>query len=415
VSTVLILEENRKKMINYNINHLGVKYPLQNEEIRNKSKKTILNKYGTISISSSNYYKECINTNLIKKYSLLLNLNNNNIKYNNNIFIIKNYCELHKKFHIKYDDLYNRIFLGCNNICTKCNPISKQSKIKENEINDYIKSLNVKYIRNDRKILSRKELDFYLPDNKLAIEFNGLYWHSNKYNSNNYHLDKTNSCEEQNIQLLHVFEDEWVYKKEIVKSIIKSKLGIIENKIFARKTEIKEITDNNLTKEFLENNHLQGSINSSIKLGLFHNNQLVSLMTFGKKRVALGNKTQNIGEYEMLRFCNKLNTQVVGGASKLLKYFTNNYRPKEILTFADRRYSNGNLYKELGFNYLGNTKPNYWYFKKNELVRYHRFNFRKDILVKEGFDSNKTEHQIMEEKGYLRIYDSGNMKFKIKC
>ena len=136
-------------------------------------------------------------------------------------------------------------------------------------------------------------------------------------------------------------------------------------------------------------------------------------MTFGKKRVAMGNKINIEGEYEMHRFCNKLNTNVIGGASKLLSYFIKTYKPKSILTFADRRYSNGNLYKQLCFNFIENTKPNYWYFKKNEMIRYYRFKFRKDILVKEGYDKNKTEKEIMIDRGYLRIYDCGNMKFEI--
>jgi hypothetical protein len=135
-------------------------------------------------------------------------------------------------------------------------------------------------------------------------------------------------------------------------------------------------------------------------------------MAFGKKRIAMGNKQQIDGEFEMLRFCNKLNTQVDGGASKLLKYFIKNYRPKLILTFADRRYSNGNLYKQLGFEFIDNTKPNYWYFKSAEMIRYHRFKFRKDVLVKEDYDKNKSEFEIMAERGYLRIYDCGNMKFQ---
>jgi hypothetical protein len=115
----------------------------------------------------------------------------------------------------------------------------------------------------------------------------------------------------------------------------------------------------------------------------------------------------------MLRFCNKLNTSVIGGASKLLKYFINNYKPKSILTFADRRYSNGSLYEKLGFKHVGNTKPNYWYFKKGNLKREYRFKFRKDVLVREGYDKNKTEHEIMTEREYLCIYDCGNMKFNL--
>ena len=123
----------------------------------------------------------------------------------------------------------------------------------------------------------------------------------------------------------------------------------------------------------------------------------------------MGNKQQIDGEFEMLRFCNKLNTQVVGGASKSLKYFIKNYRPKLILTFADRRYSNGNLYKQLGFKLQNITVPNYYYVIDD--IRKYRFGFRKNILIKQGYDSNKTEHEIMLERKIYRIYNSGNYKF----
>jgi hypothetical protein len=132
-------------------------------------------------------------------------------------------------------------------------------------------------------------------------------------------------------------------------------------------------------------------------------------MTFGKLRNVLGNKINIDGEYEMLRFCNKLNTQVIGGASKLYTYFKNTYKPIKVISFANRRYSNGNLYNQLGFKLEYNTVPNYWYVLNK--TRKHRFLYRKDILIKQGFDASKTEHQIMSERKIPRIYDCGNMKF----
>ena len=132
-------------------------------------------------------------------------------------------------------------------------------------------------------------------------------------------------------------------------------------------------------------------------------------MTFGDRRVAMGKKSTNIGEFELLRFCNKLNTNVIGGASRLFKYFIKNYNPTEITTYADRSFSQGKLYKTLGFEFIGKTEPNYYYIVDG--IRHHRFNYRKDILIKQGFDPNKTEHQIMLDRKIYRIYDSGNLKF----
>ena len=171
----------------------------------------------------------------------------------------------------------------------------------------------------------------------------------------------------------------------------------------------KDVTDNKLVRSFLDENHIQGFVGSKIKIGLFYENELVSLMTFGDRRVAMGKKSTNIGEFELLRFCNKLNTNVVGGASKLFKYFIKTYNPVEITTYADRSFSQGKLYETLGFKLLGKTEPNYYYVVDG--IRKHRFNYRKDKLIKEGFDPDKTEHQIMLERKIYRIYNSGNLKF----
>ena len=403
---------NEPKQRETNLKRYGVEYTFNDNYVKRKIKETNKLRYGTVIPSQNNIIKEKIRTSNLKtkrkstkKYwSGKLGITLNDITFNDdNEIIITNFCEKHPTFTMNKSLLKNRLRYGIENICTHCNPISEHSSIKENEVRDFINyelNIETKKIR-----INNKELDIYIQENKFAIEFDGLYWHSEIYKDEKYHLNKTELCEEQSIQLLHVFEDEWVYKKEIVKSVIKSKLGIIENKIYGRKTEIKEINDNSLIREFLETNHLQGFVGGKVKIGLFYENELVSLMTFGKKRIAMGNKTNIKGDYEMLRYCNKLNTQVIGGASKLLKYFVKTYQPKSILTFADRRYSNGDLYKQLGFEFIGNTKPNYWYYnnKTKEIKKHYRFGFRKDVLIREGFDSYKTEKEIMLERGYLKI------------
>jgi len=316
-------------------------------------------------------------------------VNGKNIKYN---FI-------HDKCNTKFSASLN----GHLPRCPLCYPVS--SSIAEKEIVDFIKSLNIKnVIENDRTILDGKELDIYLPDYNLAIEFDGLYWHSESQGKDkNYHLDKTNKCNEKNIQLIHIFEDEWLDKKEIIKSILRVRLGIIDNKIYARKCIIKEV-ENREAKIFLENNHLQGKVNGKIRLGLYYNDELVSLLTFGKSRF---NKNY---DWELLRFANKLNTSVVGGFAKLLKYFKSNQSGK-IITYSDKRYFNGKIYENNGFKTLLSSSPNYYYIKNN--IKYNRIKFQKHKLnsILENFNNDLTESQNMLLNGYDRIWDCGNNVF----
>lgn len=293
-------------------------------------------------------------------------------------------------------------------LCGVCNPIGSHSTSQsEIELGEFIKSLNIGVNIKNRTVLDGKELDIYIPSHNLAIEYNGLYWHSELYRSSNYHINKTELCESKNIQLIHIFEDEWQYKQDIVKSRLKNMLGLTENKIFARKCVVKEIFNKD-AELFLDNNHIQGNVNAKIKLGLYHNNELVSIMTFSRGRIFMsGNKDS----YELVRFCNKLDVSVIGGASKLLSYFIKTYKPTQIVSYADRRWSQGNLYEGLGFVFKHNSDPNYWYINGNS--RLYRFNFRKSELIKEGFDPTKSEHEIMLERRLYRIYDCGNKRYEM--
>jgi hypothetical protein len=309
-------------------------------------------------------------------------------------------CPIHGLFKQRCDSHKNGVG------CYRC--YNNGVSIIEKEVVDFITSLNINYFENDRKILNNKELDIYIPSHNLAIEYNGIYWHSELYKDKNYHLNKTIECEKQGIQLIHIFEDEWLYKQDIVKSRLMNLLGLTPNKIYGRKTIIREVSPKD-SKVFLDKNHIQGNVNSSIKLGLYYNDELVSLITFGKGRIMMGNGTN---QYELLRFCNKLNTSVIGGADKLFKYFIKTYNPIEIISYADRRWSQGDLYEKLGFTFVHDSKPNYFYIVNKK--REYRFKYRKDVLVKEGYDQSKSEKQIMLDRGIYRIYDSGNKKYIFK-
>ncbi len=306
---------------------------------------------------------------------------------------------------------FKSTLLGSGKIpkCPNCFPTIKNSSLQL-FVTNFLDDNKIDYITNTRKIISN-ELDIFIPSHNLAIELNGLYWHGELNGKNrNYHLNKTKECHQKNIRLLHILEDEIINSPKIVISKLKNVLGIVENKIYARKCEIREV-DNHIKKEFLINNHIQGNTKDKIRIGLYHENELVSLMTFAKRKITKGEST-----WEITRFVSKTNYQVVGGFSKLFKHFLKNYDYQRIVTFADLRWSsynqNNTVYQKNGFEYDSHTPPSYWYFyRSNNDTKYHRFTFRKDLLVKEGFDPNKTEWEIMQERGFDRLWDCGNLKF----
>lgn len=292
--------------------------------------------------------------------------------------------------------------------CPKCFGKSGPTDIEDMMIK-FLKKEGIFFTKNDRKVIDNFELDFYLPYHNIAIELNGLYWHGHKFKQPNYHLDKTNLCKEYGIELLHFFEDEMICKFNIIKSMILNKIGKTKNKIYTRNCEFKVITDVCLKDDFLNDYHLQGQDASSIRYGLYHDNELVSLMTFVKPRF---NKNY---DYEIGRFCTKLNTNVVGAGSKFIKEFKREFgEGVKLLTYCDRRYSQGLGYESMGFTKISESRPSYFYFKHRNM-RYHRSSFQKHKLSNKlnKFDVNKTEYENMVDNGYDKIYDCGTMAYEM--
>lgn len=406
----LNVPEIMQKSKNTHFKNFGVFSPFQLEENRKKMTEKIIEKYNGPYCKTEQYKSnvkdkryESVKNRVEKKGFVFIN-------YIDNEYAIMK-CKTcgdvftHTQVHGEY-----------NIVCRKCNPIKLN-----NSLNLFVEEIfhknNIYFSKNNIRELNRKEIDYLI--NKIGFELNGNYYHSeiNGGKNKKYHIDKTILSHKKGIKLIHIFEDEIKNKPNIVVSRIENLLGLSKIKIHGRKCLIKEVNKNE-SKLFLTENHLQGDSVDKFRYGLYYENELVSIMTFGMKRRSLGNKTKNGHEYELLRFCNKTNTNVIGGFSKLLKFFINTNSPKHIITYADIRWSGidieDNVYFKNGFSFVHITPPNYWYVnKKNFLDRKHRFQFRKDILIKEGFDVEKSEWEIMKERGYDRIWDCGNMKFEI--
>ena len=404
----------------YHCNH-----PFHSEEIKNKFKETMINRYGCDHPSKIEEIRERHSKRERELgYDIILNKWKDYViplftkeEYKGMQRIVVTYRW--KCVKCGYEFEQKNIASGFHSkeigspylpVCPKCYPISHTESFAEKELVNFIKLIyNEEIIENDKTIIKPYELDIYLPEKNIAIEFDGLFWHSeNKGKDKNYHINKTELCNNKNIHLIHIFEDEWLYKQNIVKDRIKSILGIDRKRIYARKCIIKEI-DIQTSNEFLENNHLQGKDNAKIRYGLFYENELVSVMTFGKPRF---NKNY---QYELIRFSSKIGYQVIGDASKLLTYFINQYYPESIISYADIRYSNGKLYEAIGFTILGKSPPNYFYIKnKEKFNRYQCQKYKLKKILKDKFNPDLSESENMKLNGYDKIYDCGNLIYLYK-
>lgn len=294
-------------------------------------------------------------------------------------------------------DVVDHVDYGRIPKCQVCFPKS-QSK-GEKEIAEFLKENNLEIIERDKTIISPLELDIVCRSKKIAIEYNGSYWHSSEKKSSDYHLNKTTACREAGFRLIHIFEDEWKRSPEIIKQRLLSAFGKNE-RVFARKCSVNFVSSKQ-AREFVSNHHLQGSTGGSHFVGAFCEAELVAVMVFGKSRF-----TDH--QFELIRYCSV--GTIVGGPSKMLAFFKNKVDPRSIVSYSMNTWGDGGMYEQIGFSRIDQpVQVGYWYIKGNE--RWHRSSFTKKKLVAEGFDSSKTESQIMAERGFLKIYDCGSTKF----
>lgn len=378
------------KVVNTSLEKYGVDNYSKTNESKEKTKLTNINQFGIDNIQKSEEFRK-------NKYIVANDLNY--IQYisdSNSLFICD--CGKDHKFIIGVDNYIKRTNSG-NPICTICYPIGDNKSIMEKELLNYITGIY------DGEVISGYrddlEIDIYLPDLSIGFEFNGLYWHSSEYKNKNYHINKTNFFRNKDIRIIHIWEDDWVMRRSIIESQISNMLNKISNTIYARKCSIIEV-DAKTAMTFLEKNHIQGKVNSCLKLGLIFNNQLVSLMTFDHFE---GRKKMSESDWNINRFCNSINTTVIGGASKLFSYFIRNFKPKRVISYADRDWSVGNLYYQLGFEKVSESLPDYKYIVDGNRV--HKSRYKKSKTK-----TYLTESEYAQINKLFRVYDCGKIKFE---
>jgi len=327
----------------------------------------------------------------IKEYSLSILLISEYSEYKNKNSLLRIKCNI-----CETEDSVSLFNLSRCWSCKKCHPNGSKTQV---EILDYVKSLGFDAESSTRKIISPLEIDIWIPEKNIGIEYHGLYWHSGGKSdvfNKGKHREKFKSCEEKNIKLIQVFSDEWREKKDIVKSIIRNALGKNELKIHGRKCEVKRI-EQSISKEFLQSTHISGSTRAQVHFGLYNpEHGLVGVVT---GRVPIQKKWGKV--FEVARMAFLKNTSVIGGASKLLKQLElyakdNGY--EGILTYADLRFGTGGVYQKCGYELKGETSTNYWY--TEGLKRYDRFLYRAQ--------NGKSEVDVALENKVRPIWGAGN-------
>jgi hypothetical protein len=305
--------------------------------------------------------------------------------------------EFHRNHHMFHPAKYRPT------ICDQCFPISKTSAA-ERDIKEMIERWlpDTTVIGSDMEQIAPLELDIYIPSLHIAIEYNGLYRHSELAGKSRwYHRHKFEACKTKGIKLITIFEDEWTNNRDIVESMLWNALRLNTYRLNARDCSVVTLSTE-MAASFLDKHHIQGHGRSSLKYGLMHHDELVSVMTFSN-----GEVSRKMEGWEINRFATAFDTSVRGGASKLFSAFLRDRNPTKVTSYADLRYGNGNVYQNLGFSLSGLTVPGYWYFKNTEIKRFHRFTLRKTP----NDPSHMTEWETRREQGWNRIWDCGHAKW----
>lgn len=400
----------------------GCEWPSQSSEVRAKCKQTSIDRYGTEYPTQSRTLRNHIisqrmtdNTKLDKflKYKanpkqFILDLN---LNHKPTIYELTDILGVNASTVGAYAHKFN-----CADM------LDLKVSVMEQDVVAELQKINpdIQVDLHRRDIIPPKEVDIYLPEYSIAIECNPSATHNSTINvfdgtpstiSSRYHLDKTKACQAAGITLLHIFGPEWKHKRNIMISILRNMLKCNDRKIYGRNCDIRDI-DSTTCANFLIANHRQGYANSPIRLGLYYEDELVAVMTFSKlRRIVSRHSDIDSDTWELVRFCSLLNTTVVGGASKLFKYFCDTYSINTIRSFSDNAHTTGGIYTQLGFVRIRDTEPNYIWVEANTdnyLTRYQTQRYNLPRLFDDVSDTSLSETAILTAHGYVKLFDCGS-------
>jgi len=405
VANVFQSDKVKQKIKNTNLEKYGCEYAQQNKEIREKSKSTCLKNYGVKHALQNKEILEKAQSKSIERHGSRFPIQLDKFKEKVKSTNLKKYgvenflSSIKVKKRIKQTNIekYGTPF-----------PIKKFGKTQESIkiwLNEY--GLN---FESDYEVLEGKELDLYDKDKKIAIEYCGIYWHnedSPEPRTSKYHYNKYKGCKDKGIQLLTIFDDEWKNRQNIIKSVILSKLGLFSKRTYARKCTTKQI-DKKIFSDFCEANHVQGKNSLSlICFGLFFENELVGVMDLGRHH-----RKKEKDTMVLTRLCFKEGMQIVGGSSKLFKTcvdWCKNNNISKIISWSDNRWSDGSIYRNLGFSFEEELRPDYCYVNiKNPKKRISKQSQKKS---NSNCPENMTELEWAKSRGLSRIWDCGKTRW----
>jgi len=416
-------DEVRKKSKETLILNYGVDSPLKSPEILDKAKQTFINNYGVDNPLKSKEVRDKIIETYLKRRSSPERLDYiiNRLSYRYDVINIDRVSEVDVLLTLRCKYCGTEMVRNLKNlnshtgyrfVCDNVNCITRTSNghsQSELDLRVYVQNLlHDESIGSSRNLIYKPdsdnfaEVDIYIPSFNIAIEYDGVYWHKDL--DNYYKFDK---CREKGVRLIQIFEHEWCgLQHESIKAYLRQTFGIFENKVGARKCIVKEVPELEY-REFLDDNHLQGYIPATVKLGLYYNDILLEVMSFGKPRF------DKSYDYELLRECTLFDWKVYGGKEKLFKYFIDNYFPSSIISYCDKSKFTGNSYLKCGFRLLGETGSNYFYIKDGQIIsRYQAQKSKlKELLGEENFNDSLTEVENMTLNGWVRLFNYGNYKY----